>query len=232
VIKDKSNMPTKLSQDLPAKFRQSGFWGAARWLMQYLASVPYEQVIFDVFSRSLEEPLPGVLPRRPLTMRLATEADLPHFRDLVLPSEYQHFARRLAHGRFCFLAFPAENPADLAAYCWAAGQIDPAIDRLSLSLPEGTAYVDDAYTAPAYRRQGIQTVIHLFRLAHLQQLGYKRAILIVDVNNRASGMLAQKLGYHRIGRATFRRVLRTIVAPLTVSLPQDQASDNRKMAPL
>jgi ribosomal protein S18 acetylase RimI-like enzyme len=222
-------MPTKLSQDLPAKLRQSGLWSASRWLIQYLASVPYEHIDFDIFVRSLEEPLPVVLPRRSLTMRLATEADLLRLRDLVLPSEYQHFVRRLAHGRFCFLAFPADNPADLAAYCWAATQIDPDIDKLVLALPEGVAYVDDAYTSPAYRRQGIQTAIHLFRLDYLQQLGYKRAILIVDVKNRPSQTLARNLGYRKIGRTTFLRLLRTIVTPLAVVLPESEISDKREI---
>lgn len=215
-------MPTKLRQDLPAKFRQSGFLAAGRWLIEYLASVPYEHIVFNVFIRSLEEPLAVAMPRLPTTMRLATEADLLYFRNLVLPSEYQHFARRLAHGRFCFLAFPEAKPDELIAYCWATTQVDPDIDKLCLDLPAKTAYVDDAYTVPAYRHQGVQTAIHLFRLQHLQRLGYKRVVLIIDVKNRASQNLAQKLGYQKIGQATFLRVWRTIVNPLTVTLLEEQ----------
>jgi RimJ/RimL family protein N-acetyltransferase len=209
-------MLTKFRQDLQAKIRQSGLLGAGRWLIHYLASVPYEHIAFAVFSRSLEEPLPTTHPRIPVAMRLATEADLPRFREIVLSSEYQHFARRLAHGRLCFLAFLEENPEELASYCWATTEIDPNIDKLIFDLPSGHAYVDDAYTVPAYRRQGIQTAVHLYRLRHLQTMGCKRAILIVDVRNRASQTLVHKLGYRKVGQTSFLRIMRTIVTPLTI----------------
>jgi len=209
-------MLNKFRQDLQAKIRQSGLLGAGHWLIQYLASVPYEHIEFTVFARSLDEPLPAAHPDIPVTMRLATEEDLPRFRDIVLPSEYRHFARRLTHGRLCFLALLQDNPQELVAYCWAATEIDPDIDKLILDLPPGIAYVDDAYTLPAYRRQGIQTAAHLYRLQYLQILGCKRAILIVDVKNQASQALVRRLGYREIGQTSFLRVMRTIITPLTI----------------
>jgi ribosomal protein S18 acetylase RimI-like enzyme len=214
-------MLTNFRQDLQTKFHQSGLLDASRWLIQYLASVPYEHIAFIVCVRSLQEPLPTACPRIPVLMRLATEADLLRFRDFVLPSECRHFARRLAHGRLCFLAFPEKNSEELVSYCWATTKIDPELDALILDLPPGSAYVDDAYTVPAYRRQGIQTALHLFRLRHLQALGCTRAILIVDVKNRASQALVRKLGYREVGQASFLRVMRTIVTPLTVVLSEE-----------
>jgi ribosomal protein S18 acetylase RimI-like enzyme len=209
-------MSIKLRRDLRAKIRRDGLLSASRWLVQYLATVPYERIEFIAFARSLKEPLPTAQPGIPVTMRLATEADLPLFRDIVLPSEHRHFAQRLAHGRLCFLTFPEGEPEELAAYCWATTEIDPQVDRVILDLPPGNAYVDDAYTVPTYRRRGIQTAVHLFRLRHLQSLGCARAMLIVDVKNEASLALVHNLGYRKVGRASFRRVMRTITHPLTV----------------
>jgi len=187
--------------------------------------VPYERIEFMAFALSLQEPLPTVQPRIPVTMRLATEADLPRLRRITLPSEYRRFARRLAHGRLCFLAFLETDPEELVSYCWATTEIAPDIDELILDLPSGNAYVDEAYTVPAYRRHGIQTAVHLFRLQYLQTLGCKRVILIVDVKNRASLALVRKLGYRKVGQALFLRVMRTVVTPLTVVLSEECLPD-------
>jgi GNAT superfamily N-acetyltransferase len=213
---------TKFRQDLQFKLCQDGLVGTVRWLVRYLMTVPYEHIDFEVFVRSLEEPLPVAQPRIPIAMRLATEADLPRFRDLVLPSEYRHLARRLAHGRFCFLAFPAANPERLVAYRWAAVEISPDIDALILDLPKGYAYIDDSYTVPAYRRRGIQIALFSFCLEYLRTLGCKRVVAIVGVKNEASRkLMTRELGYREAGRTSFRRILRTVVTPLAIELPED-----------
>lgn len=214
-------MPIKLIQDLPAEYQRSGFRGAAQWLIRYLVSVPYEHIVFDVFVRSLEEPLPVGQPNLPIVMRLATEADLPRLREMVLPSEYQHFAQRLTDSRYCFLALLKDDQSEIVSYCWATTEIDPDIDNLNYDLPSGAAYLDDAFTRPTCRRQGIQTAVHLFRLEYLKSLGCRQVLLIVDVKNHASQKLVRKLAYQKIGQATFLRVFRSIITPLTIVLPEE-----------
>ena len=194
-------------QDLPTKARQGQLLEASRWLIRTLGTAPYRHIEYTVFARSLDEPLPNAHPRIPTTMRLASESDLRRLRSIVLPSEYRHFARRLAHGRLCFLAIAEEKPEDLAAYCWATTEIDPKIDALVLDLPPASAYLDDAFTVPAYRRKGIQTAAHIFRLQHVKTLGCRRAFLIVDVKNQASQSLVRELGYQEVDRLSFRRIL-------------------------
>ncbi len=214
-------MLTRFSKDLQTKIHREGWWSASRWLLQYLATIPYERIEFTVLARSLHDHLPIPLPSIPLAMRLATQADLPYLQDLVLPSEYSYFVRRLEHGRFCFLSFLAENPQELIAYRWATTEIDPDIDALIMDLPPGSAYIDDVYTAPAYRRQNIQAALYSFCLQHLRDCGYEQFIAIIDVKNLASQALAQKRGYRPIGRAAFLRILRTIVTPLTVTVSKE-----------
>jgi ribosomal protein S18 acetylase RimI-like enzyme len=194
----------RLFHDLQLQAHRDGWRQTGCWLFGTLVSLPYCRVEYTVFARSLVEPLPTVEPRMPVSLCLATEADLARFRGLVPPSELRHFARRLAHGRYCFLALDGEN---LAAYCWASTQVEFDIDNLEMQLRPGDAYVDDAYTVPAYRRQRIQTVVHLFRLGYMRDLGCRRAILIVDDKNIASQGLVRKLGYQDVDHLSYRRVL-------------------------
>lgn len=182
----------RLTYDWREKIQREGWQGAGRWLIEILALLPYRHVEYIVFARSLLEPLPVVTPRLPVTLRPATEADLARFRGLIPPSEIRYFSQRLARGRHCFLALDGEQ---LAAYCWATTQVDPCVDNLELKLQPGDVYADDAFTAPAYRRQGIQTAVHLYRLQYMKDPGCQRAILIVSEDNAASLQLVRKLGY-------------------------------------
>jgi ribosomal protein S18 acetylase RimI-like enzyme len=131
-------------------------------------------------------------------------ADLARFEGLVRPSERHYFRQRLTHGRRCFLALDNNN---LAAYCWATTQVEFEIDNLEISLQPGDAYLDDAYTVPAYRRLGIQSALHVYRLRYLLNIGCRRAVLIVRTTNTASQNLVGKLGYHQVDRLSFRRLL-------------------------
>lgn len=194
----------RLTYDWKEKIQRGDWRGASRWLIEIFASLPYRHIEYIVFARSLLEPLPTATPRLPVTLRLAMKADLVRFQGLVLPSEISYFSQRLDHGRYCFLALDGEH---LAGYCWATTQVEPHVDNLELKLQPGDVYVDDAFTAPAYRRQGIQTAVHLYRLRYMKDLGCQRAILIVSEDNVASQQLVRKLGYQEIDRLSFRRIL-------------------------
>ena len=186
------------------RVQHEGWRQAGRWLAKTVISLPYSRIEYTVFTRSLLEPLPVAEPRLPVTLRLATETDLLRFRGLVFTSRLHYFERRLAHGRYCFIALNGEH---LAAYCWATTQIDFDVDNLEMSLHPGDAYVDDAYTVPTYRRQGIQSAVHLYRLEYMRHLGCRRAVLIVDDGNIASQRLVRRLGYQAVDCLSFRRVL-------------------------
>jgi ribosomal protein S18 acetylase RimI-like enzyme len=190
--------------DLRERVRRDDWRQTGRWLAETLVSLLYCHIEYTVFARSLLKPLPVIAPRLPVTLCLATGADLVRFRGLVPPSELRHFARRLAHGRHCFLARDGES---LAAYCWATTQVAFGWDNLEMRLQPGDAYVDDAFTIPAFRRQGIQTALHLYRLAYMRGLGCQRAVLIVRQDNIASQGLIRKLGYQEVDYLSFRRIL-------------------------
>ena len=193
-----------LTYDWQEKIRREGRREAGRWLIKILAQLPYRHIEYIVFARSLLEPLPAATPRLPVTIRLATEADLVRFQGLVPPSEISYFGQRLTHGRLCFLALYGEQ---LAAFCWATTQVEPCVDNLELKLQPGAVYMDDAFTVSVYRRQGIIVALHSYCCEYLKALGCRRAILIVSEDNIASQQLVRKLGYQEIDHLSFRRIL-------------------------
>jgi len=195
---------TGLISDLRERAQQLNWRQTGRWLIEALISLPYGHIEYTVFVRSLLESLPVIEPRLPVTLRLATEADLVRFRGLVLPSEIRRLARRLAHGRYCFLALDGES---LAAYCWATTQVELNVDGLEIRLQPGDVYGDDAHTVPTYRRQGIQTALLLYRLKYMKNLGCRRVVAIVERSNVSSQQMVRKLGYQEVDSLSFRRIL-------------------------
>ena len=129
-----------------------------RWLSERLRTFLSCRIEYFVLTRSLEEPLPSLEARVPITYRVAEPDDLSYLRDAVLPSELAYFRKRLAHGRVCILALYQDN---LAAYIWASDEVNFEIDNLELRLEPGDVYWDDAVTLPAYRCQGVYSALHL-----------------------------------------------------------------------
>jgi len=189
--------------DLRERVRRDGWRRANRWFIETIISLPYCHIEYIVFARSFSDPLPTVEPCLPVDLCRADVVDLDRFEGVVLPSELNYFRQRLAHGRHCFLAL---NGAKLAAYCWATTRVEFDVDNVEIPLQPGDAYLDDAYTLPPYRRRAIQSALHLYRLAHMQRLGCRRAVLIVAEDNLISQKLVHKLGYRDVARLSFRRI--------------------------
>jgi len=188
-------------QDLVYSLRQNEL---GPWLSEKIRTFLYCRIEYYVLTRSLEEPLPSLEARLPITYRLAGPDDLPYLKDAVLPSEFAYFRKRLEHGRICILGFYEDK---LTAYGWLTDEVVFGVDNLKLRLAPGDAYVDDIYTFPAYRRQGIGGALHLRRLEYLKEHGYKRSVLIVRVDNVPALKIDKKLGYQEADRLSFRRIL-------------------------
>lgn len=193
-----------LVRDLSDRIQNHGWRQSGRWLVDVVLSLPYRSIEYIVFARPLRERLPTLEPGLPVTLRKATETDLPRFQGLVPPSTLCHFANRLAKGRHCFVAL---DGARVAAYCWATGHVEFDVDNVDIALQPGDAYLDDSYTVPAYRGQRIQAALRLYTFRYMKELGHERVVAIVAENNTASKAFACKLGYQEIGHLSFRRIL-------------------------
>jgi ribosomal protein S18 acetylase RimI-like enzyme len=174
-----------------------------QWLSGVLRTSVYHRIEYLIYAYSLQDPLPTFEARLPVTFRVAGPEDLPYLQNIVSPSEFAHFGKRLAHGRICTLAL---YRGKITAYVWLTDKVKYEIDNLELRLESGDAYIDDAYTLPAYRRQGIQTAMVLQQLRYLQEHGFKRAVAIVAVDNIPSQQVCERLGFKRAGQLSFRRI--------------------------
>lgn len=190
-------------QDLVYHIRHRNIGAIGQWLFETLRTFFHHRIEYIIFTRSLEDPLPSFEARLPLTYHVAEPDDLSYLRGIVLPSQLEYFSKRLAHGRICILALYQDN---VTAYGWLAGKVDFERDNLELRLEPGDAYIDDLYTLPAYRRQGIQTGLHLQQLQYLQERGLKRAVSIVAVDNIPSRKMFEKIGWQEIAHLSFRRI--------------------------
>jgi ribosomal protein S18 acetylase RimI-like enzyme len=166
--------------------------------------MPYNHIEWVVLARSLEAPLHSFEPSLPLTFGIAGPDELSLLTDLVPPSELAYFRRRLSHGRICFIA---THEKDIVGYGWVTAELDFDIDNLELHLGVGDAYMDDLFTAPAYRGHGIGRAINQKRLQYLRKHSFKRAVSIVRVDNVPALKLSKANGWLEVDRMTFRRLL-------------------------
>jgi L-amino acid N-acyltransferase YncA len=94
-----------------------------------------------------------------------------------------------------------------------------SLERMPVTLRPGDVLCTDAYTAPAYRGQGIQTALMLARMRLFGDLGYKRMLACIIENNypslavwrKVDSQVVQKGDFKRIG--PWRRVRYVEVAP-------------------
>ena len=190
-------------QDLVYSLRNNDRDVTRQWLAGGLRTLVYHRIEYRVYTRSLEDPFPTFEARLPVTYHVAGPEDLPCLRGIVSPSEFAHFSKRLAHGRICILATYQRN---ITAYIWSTNKVEFEVDNLELPLELGDAYLDDAYTLPAHRRQGIQMALVLQLFRYLQERGFKRVVGIIAVDNIPSQKAADRLGFKQIGGLSFRRI--------------------------
>jgi len=190
--------------DLGERARRDTWRQNLAWLARALALLPYHRIEYTVCVRSLAEPLPTTKSQLPVTLRLATGDDLSRLKGLVAASELAYFRRRLAQGRYCFMALHDEEPV---AYCWATTEVKLGVDNLKIELRPDDVYIDDTHTFPAHRRKNIQVALQTYCLEYMKSLGCRRAVLIIEEGNSASGRLFGKLGYKEIDHLSFRRIL-------------------------
>ena len=195
---------TDRARDCNTIIAQEGWWRGLQRIVKEVLPLPFRRIEHVVVARLLTEPIIVPQPRLPITIRLATIADLKRFDGVATFSEIKTYAKRFARGHICFIALHQDQ---LIGYNWATTEVDPELEGASVRLRPGDVYISYAFTVPAYRGQGVVPALAACRLRYLQEMGYQRAIAIVDVKNHAALAAGRKVGYQEIGRATFRRIL-------------------------
>lgn len=195
---------TRLSEQLDDWYHilQRDEWKSAlSQVIREIAALPYRRIDFVVVARSLLPPLPNLQPKVALDIRPFAPADLDFVHREHLPSEANLCAERLRFGHHGLVACIA---GQAAGYAW--GCTDTTLEKVNLHFGPGDVLCTDAFTAPAFRGQGIQTALSLARLRWFQELNYRRAVAYIEVGNAPSLAVWRKLGAQEIARITFTRV--------------------------
>jgi GNAT superfamily N-acetyltransferase len=195
------NRLAELIEDWSYLIRRDGSWAATPEVIQAIVTLPYRRMRFVVVARSLLEPLPDLQPKIALEIREFEPADVGLVKQINRPSEAKACAQRLARGHKGLLALYQGQPA---GYAW--GCTEMTLERVHLELDPDDVLCTDAYTAPAFRGRGIQTVLTLSRFRLFRDLGYRRAISYIEANNHPSLAVWRKFGSQVVGHVDFKRV--------------------------
>jgi hypothetical protein len=184
-----------------------GWLGAARAIVRRLHAWTFTYWgNLDILAVSLDQAESLALPSAvgDLTMRQATLGDIPAFARIATPHDMDVFARRMAHGRQCYIAL--DNVGSVVAYRWASVEVDEALDRLAVALRPDEVYFYGAYTAPCYRRRGVMCRLKALQSQAMRAQGFQTGITLIQQDNIPSLALWQKTGAQRIGQARFLRL--------------------------
>lgn len=79
--------------------------------------------------------------------------------------------------------------------------------ELTVNLPGNTGYISHLYTDPMHRGKGIGTYTKANTLKYLKEVGYTRALAIIDEKNVASLSVNDKFGFKAYQTVTLYRFL-------------------------
>ena len=198
------NRLAEFSEDWKYIAKRNGFKESMPLIISDLTRLPYRHLKFVVLGRSLIDPFPERELREKLSIRAFEQKDLDIARQLDRPSEARLCAKRLEAGHQGLVAFYEGSPA---GYAW--GSMDPQtrLERIHPKLESGDVLCTDSFTAPEFRGKGIQTALTLARFHLFREMGCKRSICCIEINNAPSlSVWMRKLNSKSIGMIDFKRI--------------------------
>ena len=198
------NRLAELTEDWEYLTKRQGFRTSLPLILVDIARLPYRHLRFKILARSLLDPFPVWQPKIRLSIRPFELDDLDVVRQIDRPSEANLCARRLDQGHRGLIAFFEGRPA---GYSWGSTDTQTQLERVHLELDPGDVLCSDAFTAPAFRGQGIQTALTLARFHLFRYLGCRRAVSYIEVRNIPSlAVWERKFNSQRIGTIDFTRI--------------------------
>lgn len=201
-MKNWLNRMAEMVQDWRFLIRRDGWRAAWPTIFQEMIILPYRRIEFVVVAYPLTNPIPEARAKAQVEVRPFTANDLDFVRREHLPSEANLCAQRLARGHD---GIAACIDGQIVGYAWSC--TDTSLERVELPLAPGDVLFTDAFTAPAARGQGVQTVLSTARLRAAQEKGYRRVIAYIKTDNAPSlAVWQKKMGATTIARITFTRI--------------------------
>ncbi len=126
-----------------------------------------------------------VAPPSGITIRRATEADLPALVETMSRREVERFGDHVARGRLCFVAWEGERPV---GYAWNADRFssDMTATACPLALPPTATYLWNLYVVPSRRGRGVGAALASARLRLARERGLREGWTMIAPTNHAS----------------------------------------------
>lgn len=194
----------ELTEDWNYLIHRDGLLASFPIVVQEILKLPYRKLEFHLLGRSLIEPLPNIERRIGLEIIPFQQSHIELVREIHRPSEALLCARRQARGQNGLIAFYHDQPA---GYAWVSSPLDWELERVHFQIEPSDILCTDVYTAPSLRGLGVQTALTQARLQIFRDLGYRRAICYIEINNLPSlAVWQRKFNAHIAGKIYFLRI--------------------------
>lgn len=171
-------------------------------VLKELIQLPYRHIEYVILACPLSELIAKFESKLTVEIRPFLKSDLDYVRQEFLPSEANICDQRLKIGHRGLVA-TLNN--DTVGYCWLC--TDDDLERVDLSIQPGDILITDSFTSPSVRGRGVQTQIGVAALRYATELGFKRLIMYIEVNNAPSLAVWQKKFRGKvIGHIDFKRI--------------------------
>jgi GNAT superfamily N-acetyltransferase len=173
---------------LPDDAAQAYRRGGVQELWQTIAERSiYRLIRWDrvlVIVQRLDE-IQEIQPPEGITIRQATEADLPVLVEAMSRRELERFSEYVGRGRLCFVAWQDEHPV---GYAWNADRVtsDMTATACPLALPPTASYLWNLYVVPSQRGRGVGSALASARLRLARDRGLREGWTMIAASNHAS----------------------------------------------
>lgn len=150
-----------------------------------------------LLERSLEEPIPEMMPRLPITITLLKKTELDEYLKFRPKSNPPRVADRFNTNHWCFVA---RHDGRIIAASWAATQrawifyLD-----CEVQMTQDDVYVYDSFVMPNFRGQSIFPAIRAEMIRYFLAAGYHRMVTGITPENKSSLRAVWKTGFRPVG---------------------------------
>jgi GNAT superfamily N-acetyltransferase len=179
-----------------------------------------------VIVQRLDE-LREVAPPTGITIRRATESDLPALVEMMSRREVERFSEYVSRGRICFVAWQGERPV---GYAWNADRFssDMTATACPLALPPTATYLWNLYVIPSERSRGVGAALVSARLRLARDRGLREGWTMIAPSNHPSLRAIAKTGGPNtrvIGELRYLKLLTRVYGQFRPSVTSLQVID-------
>jgi GNAT superfamily N-acetyltransferase len=150
-----------------------------------------------IVARPIDDTIPEVNPRLPIVITPLREGEIPDYIQLRPDQDLNTIKKRLANGDQCFAVW---HEGRIVHTGWVTTeQKYESYVRRELILQPRDIFLYDHYTHRSLRRLGLAQARDTHVLRHYREVGYRRSVAIVAMENKAAFRPFIAVGYRSIG---------------------------------